>query len=215
MTIRPAPNRLLDLTINDFLALLASDAAAPGGGAVAALAGALAASLVAMVARLTLGRPRYAARQGEMADIAARADALRQALAALVDADTAAYGAVMAAYRLPKETDDERSGRTAAIQAALRRAVEVPLETAAACRELLALAGLVAARGNRNAASDAAVAAQMAQAGLLAAARNTRVNLGLIHDRSWSTGIEAQVVLLLAAGEQALAAALAAADDER
>ena len=105
-----------------------------------------------------------------------------------------------------------KTRRTAAIQAAFRAATEAPLATAEACAEVLDLAGQVAAHGNRNAASDAAVAALLAHAGLLGAVRNVRINLGSLQDAAFSAHAENRVALLLEAGESALARALAAAD---
>jgi len=176
------------------------------------LAGALGAALAAMVAGLTVGRERYAAHDAEMRSLLEQADALRQELVALMDADTAAYTAVMAAYKLPKDTEAQRAERTAAIQAALRGAADTPLATAAACADVLRLSVQAATHGNRNAASDAAVSALLAHAGLRGAARNVRINLKSIDDEGFCMSAEARVADLLQAGEQALAEALAAAD---
>ena len=165
-----------------------------------------------MVARLTLGRAKYAAYQDEMAVVEVRADLLKTRLLALVDADTAAYNQVTDAYKLPKDTEAQKVERAAAVQAAFKAATEVPLATAEACAEVLALAGQVAAHGNRNAASDAAVAALLAHAGLLGAVRNVRINLGSLQDAAFSAHAENRVALLLEAGDAALARALAAAD---
>ena len=207
-----SPKRLSDLTIDEFLAAVAADTPAPGGGSVAALAGALGAALAAMVAGLTVGRERYAAHDAEMRSLLAQASALRQELVALMDADTAAYTAVMAAYKLPKDTEPQRAERAATIQAALRGAAETPLAAAAACADVLRLTVQAAAHGNRNAASDAAVSALMAHAGLRGAARNVLINLKSIDDEAFCRTAETRVADLLQAGEQALSDALAAAD---
>lgn len=199
-------------SLDDFLAAVAADSPAPGGGSVAALAGALGAALSAMVAHLTLGRERYVAHDAEMRAALPQAEALRQTLTGLMDADTAAYSAVMAAYKLPRETDAQRTERTAALQAALRSATDAPLATAAACVDVLALAGQAAARGNRNAAGDAAAAALLAHAGLQIAVRNVESNLRSIRDADFVAEARQRAAALLAAGEQALAAALRAAD---
>jgi formiminotetrahydrofolate cyclodeaminase len=208
----PSPEQFSDLTLGNFVAAVASDTPAPGGGSVAALAGALGAALAAMVAGLTVGRERYAAHDAEMRSLLAQADALRQELLALMDADTAAYTAVLAAYKLPKETETQKTARARIIQAALRGAAETPLAAAAACADVLRLAARAAARGNRNAASDAAVSALMAHAGLRGAARNVLVNVKSIDDSAFCRAAETRVAELLTAGEQALAEALAAAD---
>jgi formiminotetrahydrofolate cyclodeaminase len=203
---------LSELSVSTLLDALAAATPAPGGGSAAALAAAMSAALTAMVAGLTIGRPRYADAQEEMAAVLSRAEALRRALAGAADADTAAYRAVTAAYRLPKESAAQKAERAAAIQVAMRRAAEVPLETASWCAELLELAGRVAARGNPNASSDAAVAALLAHAGLLGAARNVRINLRSISDADFCQAAEADTARLLREGERLLAAALAAAD---
>jgi formiminotetrahydrofolate cyclodeaminase len=212
MTDLPTSVRLSNLPVNAFLDTVASDNPAPGGGSVVALAGALGAALVAMVARLTAGRERYAAYDAEMRTLLRQADALRQDLADLVDADSTAYTAVTAAYQLPKGSEELKAQRTAAIQVALRRAVEMPLAVAAACVAVLQLAGQAAGHGNRNAASDAAVAALMAYAGLQGAGRNVRVNLRTIRDEAFCREAEQRVAELLVEGQKGLAAALQAAD---
>lgn len=202
----------LDTPIGAWLDALAAATPAPGGGAAAALAGAMSAALIAMAAGLTLGRPRYADVHAEMSAVLGRATALRQALTQAVEDDTAAYLAVMAAYRLPRADDVLRADRQAAIQAALRRAAEVPLAAAEACGELLELAAAVAARSNPNASSDAAVAALLAHAGLQGAVRNVRINLNDLEAGAFCQEAAARTVQLLETGAQALAAALAAAD---
>lgn len=165
-----------------FLDAVAANSPAPGGGAVAALAGALAAALVAMVGRLTVGKRRYADVQDEMAEAVAQAEKLRAALVAGMDEDSAAFNAVMAAYKLPKSTADEQRARDAAIQKATIHAIEVPLATARTALAALELALLVASKGNVNAASDAATAAWMAMASLQSAALNVRVNVTNLQD---------------------------------
>ena len=212
MDARQDTPQLINLTLTEFADALGSDQTAPGGGSAAALAGALGGALAVMVARLTLGRPKYAAHQDEMAAVEVRANALKTRLLALVDADTAAYNRVTDAYKLPKDTDAQKTRRTAAIQTAFRAATEAPLASAEACAEVLDLAGQVAAHGNRNAASDAAVAALLAHAGLLGAVRNVRINLGSLQDAAFRAHAENRVTLLLEAGESALGRALAAAD---
>lgn len=160
-----------------FVASVASPAPVPGGGSVAAHAGALGAALAQMVAGLTAGKPKYAAVDAEMRELAVAAAALGQRLSGLVARDAAAYAAVTAAYRQP-----EGPARDAAIQAALLLASEVPLETAQACAEATELAATCAERGNRNAVSDAGVAALLAEAGARGAAYNVRINLKDLRD---------------------------------
>ncbi|MGC8782021.1 MAG: cyclodeaminase/cyclohydrolase family protein [Anaerolineae bacterium] len=201
-----------DLTVAGWLDALAAATPAPGGGSAAAMVAAMGAALVAMVAGLTVGRPRHAAVEAEMAAVLRRAGALRGELMAAADADARAYLSVMAAYRLPKGDERQQDERRSAIQAALRGAAETPLAVAGAALELLDLAGRAAALGNPNASTDAAVAALLAHAGLQAAARNVRANLRLIGDEAFVRPTEERVARLLEKGDQALKAALAAAD---
>lgn len=162
-------------TLAGFLDELSSGAATPGGGCAAALAGALAAGLVGMVARNT----------GDLDDVAAEADRLRAELEALVDADAAAFEQVMAAFRLPKETDGQKAERSKAIQAAYRGAVEPPAAVCRAAGRVLELAAEVAERGNPNAVSDAGVAALLAASALEGGALNVEINLGSIKDEAY------------------------------
>lgn len=204
--------QLTELSVGAFTEALAGASAAPGGGAATALAGALGAALTSMVARLTLGRPRYAGVEDEMARICAEADPLRTRLLDLLEADSQAYMALMAVYRLPGDTPDQAATRAAALQATLRDAIAVPLATAEACLEALGLAARAAAHGNPNASGDAAVAALLAHAGLAGATRNVRLNLRGIEDAVYRDETAARAADLMAAGDDALAAALRAAD---
>src|SRR2546421_309160 len=167
--IRAAEGPTLDGWLDD----LAGGAPVPGGGSAAALAGALAAALVAMVARLTVGRKAYAAVQPRVAEILAEADALRAQLHRLVDDDAAAYAKVSAAYRLSK--DDPR--RTRAADEALVGAAQTPLAMARGAARLVALAKEIGTIGNRNAHSDALVAEALARAALAGAVENVKVNV--------------------------------------
>lgn len=203
------PELLVDLSLREFAAKLASADAAPGGGSASALAGALAAALGGMVAGLTVGRPKYAAHEVEMQAVQTQAERLRGQLLALVDADTAAYENVMAAYQLPKDTDERVVARREAIQEALKHAADIPLATAEACVQVLNLAALAAEHGNPNAASDAAVAGLLAHAGLLGAARNVRINLQQIKDAPFCGAAEARISGLVTNAEAALKRALA------
>lgn len=178
---------LHELTVSGFTEALASGSPTPGGGSASALSGALAAGLVAMVARNTAANPDFADRAGELEEIAAGAERLRGKLVALVDEDAAAFDRVMAAFRLPKDTDELKAARSEAIQAGYRAAVEPPLRV---CRDALAvleLAERVAERGNPNAVSDAGVAALLAAGALEGAALNVDINLGAIKDESFRT----------------------------
>jgi len=165
-------------TLDGWIDELAGGAPVPGGGSAAALAGALAAALVAMVARLTIGRKAYAGAEPRMRQVLAEAEALRGQLRRLVDDDAAAYAKVSAAYKLAK--DDPRRRR--AVDAALVGAAEVPLVVARGANRLIALAREVEAIGNRNASSDARVGAALARAALEGAVENVRVNVAALSE---------------------------------
>jgi glutamate formiminotransferase / formiminotetrahydrofolate cyclodeaminase len=165
-------------TLDGWIDELAGGAPVPGGGSAAALAGALAAALVAMVARLTIGRKAYAGAEPRMRQVLAEAEALRGQLRRLVDDDAAAYAKVSAAYKLAK--DDPRRRR--AVDEALVGAAEVPLVVARGANRLIALAREVEAIGNRNASSDARVGAALARAALEGAVENVRVNVAALSE---------------------------------
>jgi glutamate formiminotransferase/formiminotetrahydrofolate cyclodeaminase len=167
-----------------FIAAVASAEPAPGGGSVAAYAGALAAALTRMVAGLTTGKKKYAAVEDEMSSLASSAVALVEKLQSLVTSDAAVYMSVSTAYKLPKSNDREVEARKQAIEAALIAAAEVPLETARACAGVADLAATVAEKGNQNAITDAGVAALLADAGCRGAAWNVRVNVASLDERS-------------------------------
>lgn len=181
------------LSVQAFLDQLASGAPTPGGGAAAAVVGAMGAALVSMVCNLTIGRPRYANVESAMTRILSASEKARQRLTQLADEDAAAYGAVGAAYRLPRSSEAERAARAAAIQRALIQATAPPLATAEVCRALLPLCLDVAAHGNPNVVSDAGVAAELAAAGVRAAILNVRVNLAGVNDASFITRHEAAI----------------------
>jgi glutamate formiminotransferase/formiminotetrahydrofolate cyclodeaminase len=171
-------------SLSGFVASVASSAPTPGGGSVAAHAGALAAALAQMVAGLTVGRKKYAAVEAEMKDVGLKAAALVNELSALVAKDAAAYTAVTTAYKLPGETPADIEKRKSAIDAALLGAADVPLETARACVRVLDLAAIAAAKGNTNAVSDGGVAALLAEAACRGAVYNVRINVSALDDKS-------------------------------
>lgn len=192
-----------DLSIDAFLARLASAAPEPGGGAAAALAGATAAALVGMVANLTIGKPQFADAQAEMERARAGADALRAGLLAAVDRDSIAFRRVMDAYGLPRATDDDKAARRAAVQQALRVAAQEPADVVRMCREVADWSGVAAERGNPNVLSDAAVAALLAEAGAAGAAYNVQVNVKLITDAAFNAEVWTAVQADLDAARQA------------
>jgi formiminotetrahydrofolate cyclodeaminase len=184
---------LTDLTIKDFLKKTASNSPVPGGGSIAALGGAISASLLEMVANLTIGKKGYEEFEEEMKEISIAVLEYRNRLIADIDKDSNAYDAVMAAYRLPKSNDEERDRRSGAIQEALKNAVLVPLEVAKMGLDIIKLAGNIVRDGNKNAITDGAVAAMMARTALLSALYNVKINLSSIKDEAFVNEISDQV----------------------
>ena len=184
---------LVDNTITSYLDKAAAGTAVPGGGSVAALNAALAAGLTEMVANLTLGKKGYEAVEDEMKTIVEKASRLRTKLTASIDQDADAYTEVMAAYKLPKTTDEETAVRKQKIQEAIKHAALVPLEVAKDALKVIELAGQAIRKGNKNAASDGAVAAMNARTGALAAIYNVKINLGSINDDSFADKLAQEV----------------------
>ncbi|MCJ7513032.1 MAG: glutamate formimidoyltransferase [Anaerolineales bacterium] len=167
-----------------FVDALADGTPTPGGGSAAAQAGAMAAALVAMVGRLTVGKKKYADVESRMEEIIDQAEGLRRSLQTAVEADSAAFDQVMAARRLPKGTTAEQTARASALEQATRRATEVPLSVAEQARQVLELACEVAETGNVNAASDSGSAGALARACLTAAGLNVQINASGLEDRA-------------------------------
>ncbi|MEA3238649.1 MAG: cyclodeaminase/cyclohydrolase family protein [Candidatus Bipolaricaulota bacterium] len=172
-------------TISAFLEELSSAAPAPGGGSVAALSGAMAASLVMMVCNLTIGKEKFAQHEQEIKAILKEALKLRQELMNAIDEDIQAYNAVIGCYRLPKGTQEEKSRRKEQLQTALKQANEVPYRTAKTCYRVLDLNRRLPQIGNPNAISDVAVSAQLAEAALQSALYNVDINCNYIKDDTY------------------------------
>lgn len=175
---------LAALSVEEFLRRLAGGDPTPGGGSASALAAALGASLVSMVCNLTLGRPRYAEHEAEARQLQAEAATLGERLQRDIDRDAVAYGEVIAAYQLPRATDQEQAARSEAIQAATRGAALVPLGVVEASGSVIELAERALGKTNPNAASDLAVAALLGVAALDGAAANVEVNLSSLKDEA-------------------------------
>jgi formiminotetrahydrofolate cyclodeaminase len=167
-----------------FLDEVAAPTPTPGGGSAAAYSAAIGAGLVAMVAGLTIGKKKYVEVEAEMQAIRVHAEKLREELTLAVDDDAGAFEAVMGAFRLPKETEEEKAARTASIQMATINAAHVPLHVAEVAVKVMELALRCVESGNVNAISDAASAAAMAKAGLTAAGYNVRINVAGLPDPS-------------------------------
>jgi formiminotetrahydrofolate cyclodeaminase len=175
-----------DGSLMAYLEDAASRKSAPGGGSVSALAGALAAAMGEMVANFTAGRKKYAAVEEQVRDALSELTDARAALVELMDADVAAYGAVSAAYALPAETDEQKQARKAAVDQAMRGAMEVPLAVMQRCGQVAAATERLAAIGNPNLITDAGVSAILAEAACAAARLNVEVNLKYLADDALS-----------------------------
>ena len=177
--------KLVEGTLREFSDILTSDAPAPGGGSAAALMGALGASLTGMVASLTVGRKKYADHETLMKDVFLRAEDLRLKMLDLIDRDTDAYNMVTGALALPKDTEDEKVARSAAMQAALEACTYTPFETLECSVSALELVQEMVGKFNTNAASDLGVAALSLKASAQGAWLNVLINLDGIKDEAF------------------------------
>ena len=184
--------------IAGFLDALASSAPTPGGGGAAALMGATGAALLSMVANLTIGKKGHEEVEAEMRDILGQAEGLRASLTGMIDDDVVAFNALMATYRLPKETDEQKAARSAAIQLGLRGATEAPMACARAAAAVVRLSRRTAEIGNRNVISDAGVGVLAAQAALRSAALNVYINAPQLKDRGYADSTVQELEALLA-----------------
>ncbi len=176
----------IDQPIRHFLDKLASKSPEPGGGSVAALTGALGAGLVSMVCSLTVGKEKYKDVQPQIEALLRESEHLRQELQDLIQKDTEAYGALSDVYKMPKNTDAEKSARTAKMQEALKKACQVPFEIGLKALEVAQLARRAADIGNVLAVSDAGVAVLLAQACAQSAALNVKINVNSIKDDAYN-----------------------------
>jgi len=188
--------------VDTLLQQIASAAPTPGGGSVSALAGAMGAALGAMVWRRTQVKGSSELSEERLDDLIGDLDRLRVSLTAAFDRDSASYEGVLAAMRLPKQSDAERESRVAAIEAATRTATEVPLETARLCGEVLHRCAAAARLGHVQAVTDAGVGAQMAFSGLVGALYNVEVNLSGLSDEAFCAEASAEAATLRLAAEE-------------
>lgn len=188
---------LTEMQLREFVQTTSSDSPTPGGGSVAALAGALAAALSSMVVRLTTGNRHFSelstSDQKRLHNSLEVLTDLTQQLSDAVENDAASFDGVMTAFKMPKTTDEERSSRNQAIQNGYRAAAAVPIDTAAKCLQVLEASKVVAQHGNASAVSDAAVASLMARAGAMGALYNVRINMGSIKDENHVEALRTEV----------------------
>ena len=197
--------KLTGLKLNEFVELVASNSPAPGGGSVAALTAASGAGLLCMVARLTIGKKKYAANEEFMKEILKDADELKNKLTTLIDTDTEAFNRVSAVFSMPKETDAEKKARQEAMQASLKSAAEVPLMVMENCVTALKLTLNAVGKSNESAASDLGVAALGLGAGIKGAWLNVKINLKSIKDESYVNEISKKGESLLVSAENLVA----------
>ena len=188
-----------EMSVGQLLDALSSSEPTPGGGTAAAIAGAMGASLLVMVTGLARSRNNTDEEKAALGDARDVLVPLTADLARLADADSEAFNGVMAAYRLPKGSDDEKAARSRAIQDALHGATIAPLDTLRACADALAQAQAVAQHGNRSAASDAGVAVALLRAAAAGAHANVRANLDSIKDEEFKSTTDAEAARLTSA----------------
>ena len=199
--------KLTDRSVSDLLEAFRSSEPTPGGGSAAALAGAVGASLLAMVAGVP--KPRAATEEdlGRLRAAGARCAELSTRLAAAIDRDSEAYRLVLAAYRLPKSTEEEKANRSARIQSAMRAAIEAPLDVMRACSDGIEQAAVVAAHGNRNASSDVQVGLELLGAGLRGGKVNVEINLPTVTDPDYAGRVRTTIDTLALEAEAGVRAA--------
>ncbi|MBU6504328.1 MAG: cyclodeaminase/cyclohydrolase family protein [Betaproteobacteria bacterium] len=186
-----------NMPVQQFLDELASAAPTPGGGGAAAIMGAMGAALISMVANLTIGKKGYEAVEGEMKSQLAAAEALRARLTDMVADDVNAFNQLMAAYKLPKDTEEDKSARSEAIQESLKQATRVPLACAHACAEVIRVAQRSAEHGNRSVISDTGAGVLAVQAALRTASLNVGINVPSIKDATFAAVAQQEIDTLL------------------
>jgi formiminotetrahydrofolate cyclodeaminase len=185
--------KLAERTVLDLLAAFRSPDPTPGGGSASALAGAIGASLLAMVAGLPKSRAAAKEDAARLRAAGARCAEVSDRLAALIDRDSEAYDLVVSAYRRPKSTDEEKAARSAAIQDAMRAAIAAPLDVIRACAAAVEQGVVIAGLGNPSASSDVQVGLELLAAGLRGAKLNVEINLGTVKDAEYTSKVRRDV----------------------
>ena len=187
MTMNNKNEKLADMKVADFINVLASDAPAPGGGAAAALVGATGAALTSMVANLTLGNKKYAEHDSLMKNLLAENDKLHRRFIELMEQDAEVFNGVSAVFAMPKDTDEQKSVRSSALQEALKKCVIPPFEMMVCASDALELFEDKLDKFNTNATSDLGVAALGLKAAMQGAWLNILINISLIKDDQFAT----------------------------
>ena len=185
--------KLIEQKVSEFVAATASKEPTPGGGAIAALTAATGAALAEMVANLTFGKKGYEEVQSEMEELQTKAEAIRNRMLELSQADADVFNIFMNALGLPKNTDEEKATRTAAIQQAYKDAAMVPFEIGELAYQIFELAELASSKGNQNLITDGIIAAINARAAVKAAFLNVRINLSGIKDEAFVANVSAKM----------------------
>ena len=198
--------KLVELDVLKFLDVVDSNSPAPGGGSVSALASSLGASLARMVAHLSFGKKNYEALADDVkAKFVANFDELlkiKNELNDLIDRDSEAYNTVMAAYKLPKETDEEKAARSTEIQKSLKYAIQTPYDIVVLSGKAISLLGEILANGNQNAITDIGVGTMLLMVGLEGGILNVKVNLSSIKDTAYVEKINKEISEIKAVAEK-------------
>lgn len=187
---------LANLTVKEFLAKTAGNAPVPGGGSIAALSAAIASALTEMVANLTIGKKKYEDKEEMMKQIAASANNYQMLFIHDIDADSDAYNNVFDAFKLPKETEEEKTERNKQIQETIKIAAEIPMEVARKAYAMMDIISQVAENGNQNAITDACVSMMTARTAVLSAILNVKINLSSLKDEAYIAQMKQECDLL-------------------
>jgi len=193
---------LVKLPVEEFSRVLGSNSPTPGGGSVAALSGSLGASLVSMVCNLSIDKADYEAFRVELVEALNQAQILSGSLLERVDLDTEAFNSVMTAFKMAKQTEDEKKARSEAIQTGFKHAIHSPLGIARECLEVLKLTKNLLGKSNASALSDLGVASLQAYAGLEGAIMNVKINIPSIRDENFTTDTSREISALLEEGDK-------------
>jgi len=193
---------LIENSCKDFVSKLASKEAVPGGGGATALVGALAAALTAMVCSFTTGKKNYAQVEDVIGQVLADTEVIQQEMLSLVDLDAKVFSELMAVYKMPKDTEEEKNLRTNTLQERAKEAALVPMRVARAAVKVQTIAIVALEKGNKDLSSDAILSGLFARTALRSAYYNVAINLPLIKDEEWKNNIKTELDALILEGEK-------------